>query len=106
MNPSPPQVGLSYLSRLDPFLASSGIPEGVEYAVINTDGDKVSMALTFSHGRQAPSKITIAKVFFGQSFELKKGFYQANASYASGKHYYPVVDPHALPIFHSLIGKI
>lgn len=97
-----PTVGVSYLS-VGPFLSRNGIPEGAEFAITNTSGDKISLTMTFSHGRQVPSKITIAKSRFGQSFEQVKGFLPANSAYAVDKHYFPEVDEQT-PIFHSLMS--
>jgi hypothetical protein len=98
-----PSVGYSYISTANAFLKKNGVEAGAEFAITNTSGNKISLTMTFAHGRHVPSKITIAKSFFGQSFEEKKGFLPPNSGYAVDKHYFPEVDDQT-PTFHSLMG--
>jgi hypothetical protein len=93
-------VGDSYRSKATDFLRLHGVPDGVDFVITNLDGDKVSLYLKYANGKFCPSKLTIAKPYFGGNFE-QDVYAPINKSYAHGAHYYPAVDPASMPIFPS-----
>ena len=98
---SVPAVGEKFCSLATSFLASHGIPDGVEFIITNVSADKISLYMCFSHGRVCPGKITVAKVFFGSNFEEDELAVNQAAAYRCATHWYPEVSESGVHIFPS-----
>jgi hypothetical protein len=93
-------IGDSYRTRNTDFLRNNGIPDGVDYVITNTQGDKVSLFMKYAHGKQSPQRLTVSKPCFSVNFE-NDPYSPIQESYASKDHYFPDVNEQSIPVWPS-----